>query len=355
MKKAGAAATASKAETNTAVLKQAALRRLPRRVSGSGQVVFPAVPALLDHAVGVLNTTFTALGRAFSAAELEHVRELVGEKMRSGFEQSPYAKVIIDYETDPLPKTSLSYKVSLLIRTMSDEYDTWVQERQPPLFGSHPDAKLMQLAQSLGTPAETPVLDIGAGTGRNTLPLAKAGFPADAVEMSSSLAAILKADAAKQNLTLRIFEGDALDPALELPQSHYKLCILAEVFSHFRELGQARRLFERAAEFLAPGGLLLFSAFLSRDGYKPDALARELSEVFWCTAFTRAELAEAAEGLPFDRISDESVCDFEHAHLPPEAWPPTGWFEEWTRGQDLYVLPPEKSPLELRWVVYRRR
>jgi SAM-dependent methyltransferase len=354
MKKAGAASR-SKHETNASVLKQAALKRLPRRLSAQGQLVFPAVPSLVDHTLSVLHTTFTQLGRTFSSEELEHMRELIDDKMRSGFAQSPYAKVIVDYETDPLPKTSLTYKVSLAIRTMADEYQTWVEERKPPLFGSHPDAKLMQLSTTLGPPAEAPALDIGAGTGRNTLPLAKAGFPTDAVEMSPALAKILKDDAAKQNLSIRVFEGDALDPALELPKSYYKLCILAEVFSHFRELGQARGLFERAAEFLAPGGLLLFSAFLCRDGYKPDSLARELAEVFWCTVFTRAELAQAAQGLPFDRVSDESVCDFEHQHLPPEAWPPTGWFEEWTRGQDLYVLPPEKCPIELRWVVYRRK
>jgi SAM-dependent methyltransferase len=342
-------------ENNSTALQQAAMRRLPRRVTSTGEVAFPAAPALLDHSISVLTTVFASLGRTLSPDESGALREIMAKYLREGFEQSPYAKVIVSYETDPLPKTSLTYHVHVSVSTMAEQYEEWVRTREPPLFGANPDAKVMDLATKLGVPGDNPVIDIGAGTGRNTLPLARAGFPTDAVEMSPALAEILKRDAAAENLGVGVFEGDVLDPQFELPKGRYKLAILAEVFSHFRRIEDARRIFERAAEFLAPRGLLLFSVFLSKDGYKPDALARELSEVFWCTAFTRRELADALKGLPFDRISDEAVCDFEQAHLPEHAWPPTGWFVEWTRGQDLYDLPAEKCPLDLRWVVYRRR
>jgi hypothetical protein len=113
-------------------------------------------------------------------------------------------------------------------------------------------------------------------------------------------------------------------------------------------------LFERAAEWLAPGGLLLFSVFLSADEYEPDTLVREFAEVMWCCLFTRKELDAAVEGLPFTKVSDESTHDYEHEHLDPTAWPPTGWFVQWTRGRDVFDVPAERSPLELRWVVYRR-
>ena len=116
---------------------------------------------------------------------------------------------------------------------------------------------------------------------------------------------------------------------------------------------QLRLLFETARQLLQPGGLLLFSAFLSSDGYKPDAAAREMSQVLWCCLFTRRDLAEACADLPFERVSDESVAEFERAHLPASAWPPTGWYGEWTGGQDLFDLPAGKPPLELRWLAYR--
>jgi uncharacterized protein YndB with AHSA1/START domain len=54
------------------------------------------------------------------------------------------------------------------------------------------------------------------------------------------------------------------------------------------------------------------------------------------------------------RVSDESTHDFERAHLPAAAWPPTGWFEDWARGRDLYHLPGSTAPHELRWLVYRK-
>jgi hypothetical protein len=186
------------------------------------------------------------------------------------------------------------------------------------------------------------------------LALARAGFAADAVEFAPALAAVLREEISKADVSVRVFEGDVLDRALEIPTRHYRLLVLAEVISHFRTTAQLRELLARSTELLAPGGLLLFSTFLSSSGYKPDATARELSEVMWCWTVTRRELDEAAEGLPLTRVSDESVYEFEHEHLEASAWPPTGWFAEWTQGLDLFDVPADKSPVELRWLVYRR-
>ena len=33
-----------------------------------------------------------------------------------------------------------------------------------------------------------------------------------------------------------------------------------------------------------------------------------------------------------------------------DAWPPTGWFVEWTRGVDIFNLPVGKTPVDMRWV-----
>jgi hypothetical protein len=82
-------------------------------------------------------------------------------------------------------------------------------------------------------------------------------------------------------------------------------------------------------------------------------MARQMSEVMWCCAFTRRELDEAAAGLPLTRVSDESAHDYEKEHLPESAWPPTGWYADWSQGQDLFDVPADRSPLDLRWLVYR--
>lgn len=332
------------------------MRRLPRRITAEGHVTFPAVPALLEHYVQVLHTTFAQLGRTFNEAETAHLRNILAKKLQKGWQASPYAKIRVEYRTDEPPATSLSYTVSLDVSTIADEYDNWVKTRTPPLFGAHADAKLLNVAHSLGEPKDVPVLDVGAGTGRNTLPLARAGFPTDAVELAPALAKALRESIENEGLSVRVFEGDAVSGEMAIPENYYKVVVLAEVIaSHIRSVEQCRVLFEGAATSLVSGGVLLFSAFLASDGYKPEALGRELSEVFWCNLFTRADMAKAMEGLPFQLVSDESVFEFEKAHLPAEAWPPTGWFEEWSQGMDLFDLPPGKAPMELRWLVYRKK
>lgn len=342
-------------ETNQSVLRQAMIRRLPRRLGGSGQMFLPAAPSLLDHYVQNLHQMFAQLGRTFAREETEHLRGILKRKLEEAFTASPYARVVVNWETDAPPKTSLTYRMTVSMSTIADEYEGWVKTRTPPYFGAHPDAKVMATAATLGDPKGVPVLDIGAGTGRNTLPLARAGFQADAVELTPSLAAILRADVEKEGLNVRVFEGDALAGGMNLPERHYKLVFLAEVIaSHIRTQEQIRALFEGAADSLATGGLLLFNAFLPMEGYKPDPLARELSQVFWCNLFTRGDITTAMQGLPFDLVSDESTHDFELEHQPKEGWPPTGWFVDWSRGQDLYDVPSGRAPMELRWLTYRR-
>lgn len=331
------------------------LRRLPRRTVASGQVEWPAVPSLLDHYTTALGWIFSSVGRTFSLREQAKVRKILKRKIDEGFAKSPYSKVVVDYRTEPPPSTALSYTVSYRVVTIDDEYADWVRNRKPPLFGANADAKVMQLAASLGNPPDVTVLDVGAGTGRNTLPLARAGFKTDAVELSSALASVLREEVAKEGVSVRVFEGNALSADLALPPRHYRLVVLAEVVaSHFRSTAELRALLERACEWLAPGGLLLFSAFLANNWYKPDSLARELSEVMWCCLFTRRELDAASQGLPLTRISDESTHDFENKNLDNTAWPPTGWFVEWAKGRDLFDVTAKSSPLELRWLVYRR-
>jgi len=342
-------------EINHAVLRQAMLRRLPRVVAGSGKIYFPAVPALTDHFTEVLHKTFAALGRVFNKEETKGIRESLRGKLEEAFKRSADSRVMVEYHTNEPPETSLTYTVTVEARTVEQQYEHWTKTRTPPLFGSQPDAKIMDLARSLGTPNEVPVLDIGAGTGRNTLPLAREGFPSTAVELAPALVEILKTEAKKEELPVKIILGDMVEDRLDLPENHYKLVFLSEVIaSHIRDVESCRSIFEDVGKTLAPGGLLAFNAFMATPQYGPDALARELSQVFWSVAFTQKDMASAMTDLPFEFVSDESAFEFERQHLPAEHWPPTGWFEQWSHGMDIFDVPEEKSPVELRWLVYRK-
>jgi 2-polyprenyl-3-methyl-5-hydroxy-6-metoxy-1,4-benzoquinol methylase len=343
-------------ELNAVLLRKAVVRRLPRRLAGSGQLRLPAMPSMVEEYVQRLQAIFTALGRIFDEEDLGKLRRMLEGKLEAAFKESPYARVLVNYETNPPPKVSLTYRMSVQSSTIAEEYAEWVANRTAPLFGAHADAKVMALAASLGPPAEVPVLDVGAGTGRNTLPLARAGFPTDAIELAPALAQILRDDVAKEGLGVRVFEGDALDPALPVPLGHYRLVVLAEVIaSHARNATQMGAMLRRMTQLLAPDGVLLFSAFITRSGYTPSPEVREAGEIFWSCLFSRNDLATATLGLDLKPLSDESVYTYEHEHLPPEAWPPTGWFAEWVNGLDVVDIPIGHAPFELRWLAYRRR
>jgi SAM-dependent methyltransferase len=341
-------------ETNAPILRQAVLRRLPPRVRATAEYRLPAAPALLEHYVQLFNNIWVGIGRIFNAADLDQFRIGLKQNLERGWAASPYSRVVVGFSTAPPPETGVNWTVDVEVLTMADEYKHWVETRTPPLFGKHPDAKIFEVARSLGAPAEVPILDVGAGTGRNTLPLAREGFPTDAVEAAPSLSAILRAEAAKEGLPVQVFERSILDPELALPSGHYRVLLLAEVVPHFRTLGELRLLFQVAARLLPKGGVLVLSAFFNAVGYEPDDVVREMSQVLWCKLFTRSELQDALEGQPFELVSDESVPAYEKAHLPAEEWPPTGWFETWSGGQDLFDLPAGKPPMDLRWLVYRK-
>lgn len=324
-------------------------------MEANGELSFPATPSMVEHYLKVLNNFFASLSRGFTADELARLREILVRNLENAYADSPHSRVVIRYQTETPPHPGISYTVSMLPVSIADEYEKWVHTRSAPLFGSHADAKILHAAAELGAPADVPVLDVGAGTGRNSLPLARAGYPTDALELAPALVAELRKAVVAENLPIGIYEGDVLDESLGVPLGKYKLVALAEVIaSHFTSVAQVRALATRIADLLAPGGVLLFNAFVATGGFEPDRAVREVSHISWCCAFTRRELAQAMEGLPFASVADESVHDFEHEHLPPTAWPPTGWFVNWSQGSDLFDIPPGRAPVELRWLSYRR-
>ncbi|MEB3336031.1 MAG: class I SAM-dependent methyltransferase [Leptolyngbyaceae bacterium] len=310
------------------------------------------MPALLDTYVERLATLFETWGKAFSAEEVEHLRFLLKDKLVEGFQVSSASQVVITYEPTPPPATGINYSITYTLTSIADQYNHWNSTRVPPLFGTHPDAKVMDLAAQLGDSNPGKILDIGAGTGRNTLPLARLGLTVDALELTSGFAEKLRIAAQTENLSVNVIEGDFLDPLVRLRPLTYNLVICAEVISHFRDVNQLRLLLAKIYDYVCPGGLFLFSLFVAKNSYEPDQLTRELSEVTWSTLFTESDLQAAFEQLPLEIISSESVLEYERAHLPTEAWPPTGWFENWASGRDLFPL--EEPPMELRWVLCKR-
>lgn len=327
-------------------------RRLRRQSAVTGTIVVAAAPAMLDEYVTLCDDTFKASGVRFSDDELAHLRGVLAEQLTRAFESTSRSEIVISFESK-WGFATLNYTVSPRWSTIEQAYDNWVATREPPLFGTEPDARVWQLVTGTSDPGSFPVLDIGAGTGRNSLALARRGHPVDAVEMSPRFAEIIRTEAQREFLNVRVIERNlsAVDGEL---RNDYQLIILSEVVSDFRTLEQVREMFETAARSLAAGGQLVFNVFLEKKGYSPDTAARQLGQQLYTSIFTYAELAEAAAGLPLYLVADDSVYDYEQANLPAGSWPQTSWYAGWVSGQDVFDLRREDCPVEMRWLVYRK-
>ena len=337
--------------SSPAQLREAMARRLYRRSIATGQVTLPAVPAMIDEYVRMCQKIFADLGVEFNRAELAHLRTVLEGELTDAYAASPRSSIVISYDS-PVGMV-LNYNVQAEWRTLADAYDNWAVTRQPPLFGTEPDARVWALACEAADPRTFRVLDIGAGTGRNALALARRGHPVDAVEMAPHFAESIRAEAAAQGLDVRVLQRDVFASTDDL-RFDYQLIVLSEVVSDFRTTRQLRSMFELAAHCLAPGGCLVFNAFLARQGYTPDEAAIELGQQTYSMMFTWYEMHNATALLPLNLIADDSVHEYERTHLPPGAWPPTNWYPDWVSGLDVFDVERDSCPIEMRWLVYEK-
>jgi len=334
-------------------LREAMSRRLLRRAVVTGQITLPAVPGMIDDYIEMLDTVFAGVGRRFTAEQLEHLRVVLDGETATAYAGSQRSDIVVTFDA-PVGMT-LNYNVRPQWVTIEGAYENWIATREPPLFGTQPDARVWTLATQTLDPTTFRVLEIGAGTGRNALPLARRGHPVDVVELTAKFADMIRAEALRESLDIRIIQGDVLSGVTDALRRDYHLIVLSEVVPEFRTPEDLRRMFDLAATCLTPDGRLVFSSFLTKPGYALDDAARALGEQCYSSIFTPQEMSAAVAGLPLELVEDESVYEYEKAHLPDGAWPPTGWYAGWVTGLDVFDVPREQCPIELRWLIYRKR
>jgi SAM-dependent methyltransferase len=333
------------------ILREAMARRLYRRAVMTAQITVPAVPSMIDEYVKMCDNVFAASGVHYTAEQSAQLKSVLAAELLEAYSASSRSNIVISFHA-PFG-IGMNYRVTTESVTLGGAYDGWLDTRDGPLFGTEPDARVRALASDAADPGAHPVLDVGAGTGRNALALARRGHPVDAVEMSPKFADIIRAEAQRESLPVRVMDGDVFE-TMDGVRRDYQLIVLAEVVPDFRTTGELRGIFELASDCLGSGGRLVFNTFLAHPGYTPDSAALELGQQCNTMMFTRDELAAATADLPLVLIGDDSAFDYEKAHLPEDAWPPTAWFDGWAHGLDVFDLEREDSPIELRWLVYQK-
>jgi precorrin-6B methylase 2 len=338
----------------TRLIKESITRRLLSKslVRGSfATITLPAVPGMLDEYVTIVAGLAADMGRDPSDEERARVRRRLNRRLAEADSASQGSTIMIVLIA-PSGRPA-QYQIAAHGQTAENPYAHWLNDRKPPLFGAEPDARVWALATEAANPTTHRVLDIGAGTGRNALPLARRGHPVDAVEATRNFADVIRCDAERESLDVRVIEGDVFS-AKEQLRCDYQLILLSGVVSDFATTQQLRAVFELADHCLAPGARLVLNAFLLRPGYTLDQAAREVGQYFHTSFFRRDEMEAAAAELPLELVADDGVYDYEKAHLPHGAWPPTGWYENWVSGLEPFVVDGETSPVEMRWLVYQK-
>ncbi|MEE6137984.1 class I SAM-dependent methyltransferase [Mycobacterium sp. 050128] len=314
-------------------------------------VDLPAVPGLIDEYLTVCVRLCAALGRELADEERARIRRRLTRRLTEAHAASTRSIVRVVFAA--FRGRPVQSQITAHPQTLQRYYARWLTRPGPSLFGKQPDARVWTLARDAADPTTHPILDIGAGIGRNALALARRGHPVDVVELTEEFADVIRSEAAAQYVDVRVIVGDVFSKIDEL-RDDYRLILLSEVVSDFVSTRQLRGLFEIAGQCLASGAHLVFSTFLATDEHELDQATREFGQHFHTGVFTRGEIDSAATGLPLALVADDAVYDYEKAHLPDGAWPPTRWYPDWIRGINAFPIVREMSPIEMRWLVYRK-
>lgn len=341
-----------KTSLNSTELDRLLLEREKQFGGFSGHLVFRALPSMAEARAAQILALFANLGLRLTSAEAHRFRTELTERLQRGFEAHSSADVTVRYHASKSGGVEYSFEVEQA--TLADKFEEWLP-RGEVLFGSHPDAMVLKCVTDVRAAAgvtELDVLDMGAGNGRNALALARQGHQVDAIEMTEGFALQIEKWALRQKLNIEVLREDFLASGLMTPRERYDLIILSQVTSHFRSAMDLRRVFARADTLLSPHGQLVMTAFVAESDYEPSETVRETAQARWSTCYSEADFAMATQGLDLSLRQDVSVVDYERSHLPKEAWPPTSWFVDWARGQN--ILPIDTPPIELKWRVYGR-
>ena len=182
---------------NPTLLREAMARRLYRRSAVSGQIALPAVPGMIDEYVTMCDNIFAAVGRRFTAEQLADAKTVLEGQLSEAYAASPRSNIVLTFNATV--GTVLNYHIKPEWWTVEGAYENWMAAREPPLFGTEPDARVWALANEATDPTTHRVLDIGAGTGRNALALARRGHPVDVVELTAKFADTIRSDAERES------------------------------------------------------------------------------------------------------------------------------------------------------------
>lgn len=165
-----------------------------------------------------------------------------------------------------------------------------------------------ELAHETGSP----VLELGCGTGRVLLPIARDGIACVGLDQSLEMLDVLRAKSPPPNLRLELAEMQSFDFGAE----RFALVTCPfRAFQHLLEVDMQLAVLERVRRHLRPGGVFAFDVF----DPKPEGLTRDADPPHLAISFENdGHKVERWDTVRRDRSSQVLTVEFEYRGGPPE-------------------------------------
>lgn len=199
--------------------------------------------------------------------------------------------------------------------------------------GVSADKKVLDTMQGY-CPFGSDIADIGAGDGRNAIPLAKLGYNLDAFELSSKGRELIK-ERSQGLSNIRALPDDIFETPL--PKEKYSGIVLAHVTQHFN-FADMTNAFSRFNEGLKKGGILLFDAL--EDTFQGLNDADNFDEIQGNFHFKPGFIGDLAQKIGFEvkDVSDYAEDAACRGHY---------YGEKWGFGKDAWLV-------KLKWFTLRK-
>ncbi|HLJ32394.1 MAG TPA: class I SAM-dependent methyltransferase [Ktedonobacteraceae bacterium] len=163
------------------------------------------------------------------------------------------------------------------------------------------------------------VLDVGTGTGRHALKLARQGVSVTAIDQSPQMLAVAREAAQREGLSLD-FRLHSLEHDLPFEEQQFDLVVCALTLSHIPNLAHALQEFSRV---LQDGGYLLITDFHPVHtiyGWKTAFRRAEVTYQLPTVGYTRDNYLEAitASSLTILEVADILVGEAPEGYIPEE-------------------------------------
>ena len=143
--------------------------------------------------------------------------------------------------------------------SVASHYDLHLAEHYSWLFGGLPErvAEHRALFESMGLArpknAGARALDIGAGSGFPSIPIAQLGYDVLAVDLSEKLLSELRSSAA--GLPIETRNDDILRCIADMPADMFDVCLcMGDTLTHLQSFGDVQRLLREVHRVTKPGG-----------------------------------------------------------------------------------------------------